>query len=189
VLAQEDSVVRAQLPYLLSLVPATDTVTAAAIHQFMGPTATMDRDVLRQVLVQHHVSVSIAHGAVRKLRNTIYVSFAVLLLALAVTGALVDPMLRIVMGLGALAGLASSVLTLTTASAVPGPFGLVLPQVLLKIAAGSLTALLAVLILVVAGLAQLKTGSRGAFAYAVIFGFAQQAFTQLVDTQIKELAR
>jgi hypothetical protein len=93
------------------------------------------------------------------------------------------------MGLGALAGLASSVLTLTTASAVPGPFGLVLPQVPLKIAAGSLTALLAVLILVVAGLAQLKTGSRGAFAYAVIFGFAQQAFTQLVDTQIKELSR
>jgi hypothetical protein len=73
-LAQDDSVVRAQLPYLLSLVPATDTVTAAAIHRFLEPTATMDRDVLRQVMVQHHVSVSIAHGAVRKLRNTIYVS-------------------------------------------------------------------------------------------------------------------
>ena len=92
------------------------------------------------------------------------------------------------MGIGALAGLATSVVTFTTATAVPGPFSVVLPQALLKMATGALTALLAVVLLVVGGFAELKTGSRGALAYAVIFGFSQQALTRLVDGRVKGLA-
>lgn len=141
--------------------------------------------VVRRVLGAYHAKSGGQHQRVRALRNQLYV-LSVGLVAIVIplwargctTGEIV--------GLGALAG-ALSVVFVVRAGSPSGPYNLMLPQALLKVAAGSATAIAAVKILdVVNGAA--PTAARDSM-YAIVFGFSQQAFTRLVDQQAGALVK
>jgi hypothetical protein len=89
-----------------------------------------------------------------------------------------------VMILGAFGGALAAVFTLSRMKGISGPFSLPSFQALLKLPAGSATALLGVLLLqnnMVTGFSPQRSGIVS--AYAVIFGYGQQVVTRLVDRQ------
>jgi hypothetical protein len=91
--------------------------------------------------------------------------------------------------LGAVGGLLAAVMRLAKSRKMPGPYGVSVALNALKIVAGGGTALLGVLLLqkgLFVGLPA-QEGSK-VIAYAALFGFAQQAFTTLVDQRASKLA-
>lgn len=89
-----------------------------------------------------------------------------------------------VMILGAFGGALAAVFTLSRMKGVSGPYSLPSFQALLKLPAGSATALLGMLLLqnnMVTGFSPQRSGIVS--AYAVIFGYGQQVVTRLVDRQ------
>ena len=121
----------------------------------------------------------------RKLRNGVLGLTALLAVIMSVAAIVTDQEHRIVIGVGAIAGTLTTVTAVTSTQGTPGPYSVLGPQVLLKVFAGSATALLAVLLLY-NGVGTLGP-ARGDAAYfvAAIFGFSQQLFTQLVDSKAK----
>jgi hypothetical protein len=93
-----------------------------------------------------------------------------------------------VMGVGAVAGAATSVLPLARARTSSGPYGVTGSQIALKVPAGAAAAFLGVLLLQkgVGGLSA-ATGNA-AYFYAVVVGFAQQTLTHLVDRQAQGIS-
>ena len=179
---------KAEEPYLRELVQETFTggrqkTEFAAFDALNG--ASLDPLVARRVFGAYHAKSDAQHQRARALRNQLYVLFVALMaivVALWVTGVTSGE----IVGLGALAG-ALSVVFAVSAGSPPGPYNLMMPQTLLKVAAGSATALAAVKILdVVNGTA--PTAARDGM-YAIVFGFSQQAFTRLVDQQAGALAK
>jgi hypothetical protein len=86
--------------------------------------------------------------------------------------------------LGAFGGAMAAVFTVSRMKGIGGPYSLPAMQALLKLPAGSATALLGVLLLqngLVTGFLPQRSGVIS--AYAVIFGYAQQVVTRLVDRQ------
>jgi hypothetical protein len=86
--------------------------------------------------------------------------------------------------LGAFGGAMAAVFTVSRMKGIGGPYSLPAIQALLKLPAGSATALLGVLLLqngLVTGFLPQRSGVIS--AYAVIFGYAQQVVTRLVDRQ------
>jgi hypothetical protein len=179
---QADAIVCAQLPYLRSL--ATSDTTKGLIPAEDAP-AIADRAALAQVMRVHNVQVAIEHGNVRKLRNGVLGLTALLAVIMSVAAIVTDQEHRIVIGVGAIAGALTTVMAVTSTQGAPGPYSVLGPQVLLKVFAGSATALLAVLLLY-NGVGTLGP-ARGDAAYfvAAVFGFSQQLFTQLVDSKAK----
>jgi hypothetical protein len=90
--------------------------------------------------------------------------------------------------LGALGGLLSAVFFLKGLQAVRGPYGLPLAQGILKVPTGAAVALVGVWVLQrgVLGLLTPQSGDK-IIAYAVLFGFAQQALTNALDTRASAL--
>jgi hypothetical protein len=90
---------------------------------------------------------------------------------------------------GALGGALAGIFTLAGARRARSPYSLLTAQLVLKVASGAAVGFLAVLMLekgVLAGLS-VQAGSK-IVAYAAFFGFAQQAFTVLVDRRAGQLA-
>jgi hypothetical protein len=70
------------------------------------------------------------------------------------------------------------------------PAGLQLAQLVLKLPAGALTALFGIVLLQSGIIAQLSAADNSKLAaYAVVFGFAQEAFTHFVDRRARELLK
>jgi hypothetical protein len=90
--------------------------------------------------------------------------------------------------LGALGGLLSAVFFLKGLQAVHGPYGLPLAQGVLKIPTGAAVALVGVWVLQrgILGLLTPQSGDK-IIAYAVLFGFAQQALTSALDSRASAL--
>lgn len=90
--------------------------------------------------------------------------------------------------LGALGGLLSAVFFLKGLQAVRGPYGLPLAQGILKVPTGAAVALVGIWVLQrgVLGVLTPQSGDK-IIAYAILFGFAQQALTSALDTRASAL--
>jgi hypothetical protein len=89
---------------------------------------------------------------------------------------------------GAVGGLIGAVVSLRTLRASPDPLGLQAAQLALKPVAGAAIAVFGVVLLQSAILPPLSAVDVGQLAaYAIIFGFAQEAFTGMVDRQAARL--
>jgi hypothetical protein len=144
-----------------------------------------DRRAAQQATAVQHAQSDAQHQQVRGLRNITTVLLAVVLaldVALWAAGATTG----VILGLGALGG-ALSVVFAVRAGTPPGPYNVLFPQSILKLVSGAATALMAVKILDFAAGVPASTGRDA--TYAVIFGFAQQMFTRLVDQRAGTLAR
>lgn len=182
---QDEATVRAQLPYLRSLAAkSSDTKDLIGTED---TAATPDRAAIAQVMRAHNVHVTAEHNDVRHLRNIVVGITALLALLMCIAAGVTDREHRIVIGVGAIAGTLTTVLAVSSARRTTGPYGLLGPQALLKVFAGSATALLAD-ILLYKGVGSLGP-AQGDAAYfvAVIFGFSQQLFTQLVDNKATDV--
>ena len=188
VAVQPPKALLAMRPYLESLATAT----------FSGPRATdeskamqawseteADPQVAQRILNAYHLQSDINHQQIRGLRNLLYIFFAAVaaidcaLWAAGVTAGAV-------VGLGALAGAVSVAFAIRTGSP-SGPYNLLPAQSLLKVATGAATAIMAAKILDFASNVQPSTTRDG--AYAIVFGFSQQAFTRLVDQRASDLSK
>jgi len=109
---QNEGTLRARLPYLLKVaggLPGADALVESIKRCLQsGP---IDRDAVHEVLQQHNVNVGMQHDSVRQFRNRILALAGLLIVTLSIGSAFVSDALRIVMGIGALAGI------LTTAPA------------------------------------------------------------------------
>lgn len=90
--------------------------------------------------------------------------------------------------LGALGGLLSAVFFLKGLQAVRGPYGLPLAQGVLKVPTGAAVALVGIWIVQrgVLGFLTPQAGDK-IIAYAILFGFAQQALTNALDSRASAL--
>jgi hypothetical protein len=191
ILVQDPPTLRAQFGYLKTLILPDEGPELA--YQLDPKAPTNDDDIPRQRLAQvqrrHDLKTDIDHGAIRQLRNRIIGLTVLLVIVLVVVTlsvwALAEIDLLKVMGVGALAGAVTSVVPLARAQKASGPYSATGPQMLLKVPAGAGLAFLGVVFLKpgVGGLRP-ATGDLQYF-YAVIFGFAQQTLTQLVDKQAR----
>ena len=118
-----------------------------------------------------------AHNASLDLRNLLYVMSLLLLIGNVLIGVVFPGNMRYVF-LGALAGALSIVFALVKGS-VTMPFNILYPQILLKILAGGISGFLAL---------QILAPTSNQARYAVVFGFSQQAFTQLVDNKAASIS-
>ena len=166
--------------------------------------ALKDRVLLREVRQTQDESWEIARARVRIFRNilsaTIPFLTASVLVAALVAG--VDPRLiplrgttpnpsssdvLMVLYLGALGGLLSSVATLQSARNYRRFYGLPLAQSLLKIPAGAASGLVGVLLLQESLFGVKPVSWDTAMADAVVFGVAQIALTKKIDTRAGDL--
>jgi hypothetical protein len=187
-IVQLDEVVLTQVPYLVSICQGLPNGYDLSKNIKKSSSEEIDRQVLRQILRQHNVNVDMSHQAVRQFRNRILAISALLMIVLSVAAYFVGPTLREVMGIGALAGAATSVLPLVGAQKPTGPYGIAGAQAVLKIPAGALSALLAAIVLQNGLITPNGPTSGQIFVYAVVFGFSQQALTGLVDKQAGAVA-
>jgi hypothetical protein len=167
----------------------------------------IDRLALRELLRALHAEQRAADARVRTYRNLLVTATAVLVVvALAfpfVVVWLADDMaaLRTVAGgatrrtdlltvevWGAVGGLVGAVVSLRSLRASPDPMGLLAAQLALKPAAGAAIAVFGVVLLQSGILPPLQADEvRQLAAYAIVFGFAQEAFTAMVDRQAARL--
>ena len=143
--------------------------------------ATPTADEYREALTATNAKSDAQHERVRVTRNMLYVGSVVV-------GGIVGSLWAAgifqgrTVGLGALGGAASIVFAFR-GSIPSGPYNSLAAQSLVKVPLGAATAALAIVVLRLG-----TTLSPAAVdAYAVIFGFAQQAFSQLVDTKASSL--
>jgi hypothetical protein len=89
---------------------------------------------------------------------------------------------------GLLGGLIAATATLPRLRASRSPAGLQLAQLVLKLPAGALTALFGIVLLQSGIIPPLSTAPNSRLAaYAVIFGFAQEALTRFIDRRAADL--
>jgi hypothetical protein len=169
------------------------------------PVAVADRMLLREVLRQQHESWEIARSRVRIFRNILGATIP-FLLAIVVGAAILgwfEPHLvplrkdseslqvtdfALIAGLGAFGGLLSALASLRALKNFQRFYGLPLAQTILKLPAGSVTALAGILLLQHGIL-----GSAGPVAwttavpYAVLLGIAQITVTKRIDSRANDL--
>jgi hypothetical protein len=95
----------------------------------------------------------------------------------------------IVAGLGAIGGLLAALLSIRTLRGTSVPYGIPGALALLKVPAGMLTAVAGILLFgggFVPGLSNLDS-QRQILAYALVFGYAQQLITRLVDDRAQSI--
>ncbi len=168
------------------------------------PVPLKDRVLLREVRQTQDEAWEIARSRVRIFRNILSAAIpflgAALLLAAIIAGLNPDliPLrgttpnpsstdVLVVLYLGALGGLLSSVATLQSARNYRRFYGLPLAQALLKIPAGAGSALVGVLLLQQNLFGIQPVSWDAAMAYAVVFGVAQIAVTKKIDTRAGDL--
>jgi hypothetical protein len=140
------------------------------------PALRQDRMAARELVLGAHIMNDQSHTAIRQFRNFLLV-LTLMAAAGVVLAAILDSGDRAVLAVGALAGTAATVLPITTATALPGPYSLTTVQALLRIPSGALAALLGVVP---------ATGNTALF-YAVLFGVGQSVLLKLLDNQANSL--
>jgi hypothetical protein len=192
ILIQDEPTLRAQIPYLKTLIPADEGAALAQELEAVGSTGPIPRERLAQVQRRHDVKTDVQQALVRQIRNKIIGATLLLVVVLIVAAVSLSALGQIdllkVMGVGAVAGTVTSVVPLTSAQTSSGPYSATGAQIALKVPAGAALALVGVLLLQtnIGGL-KAATGDL-AYFYAVIFGFAQQTLTRLVDKQAQGIA-
>jgi hypothetical protein len=153
--------------------------TVAPPQQPPGPPG---RATIRQDLIEAQTRSDTEHVRARVVRNLLYV--ACLVLAAIVGGLWAGNVVRgSVVGLGALGG-AASIAFAFVGRVQAGPYNIFAAQVLVKVPLGASTAAMAVVLLSLGS----APGSTATNAYAVVFGFSQQAFSRLIDQKASTLA-
>ena len=185
VLIESDDQFIAHRSYLMKL--ATQVGWPVGSVENWAPDLPADRAQARELWLQAHVANDRNHTAVRQFRNFLVLITAITGMAVMVA-AILDGGDRSVIGVGALAGAATTVLPLASATSLSGPYSVTTVQALLRVPSGALAALISVLLLR-EGLSGLKpaTGNTALF-YAVLFGFGQTALLKLLDRQASELS-
>lgn len=146
-----------------------------------------DAKLAADILAADHSQTDAAHEQTRALRNLLYImalvvlAFDVLVWRFGVDYASVEILI-----LGALGGALAMVFAVTKGSPVT-PYNLALPQLLLKIVSGSAIAVCALIILDATLSTKVQLGVKDLPMYAIVFGFSQQLFTQLVDNRAAAL--
>ena len=178
VVVQSDADLRAQVPRLESMARAAfDSQRSSAERQELGtwlspPPTDPDRRVARRIMNAYHIVSDARRQQIRGLRNLLYLIAAVLVAmdcTLWATGLTTGS----VVGLGAMGGALSAVFVIL-GGRLDGPYNPLPAQVLLKVAAGATTAVLAVEILnFVTGpsVASLPASSARDNVCAIFFGF------------------
>jgi hypothetical protein len=89
---------------------------------------------------------------------------------------------------GAFGGLVGALVALHRIQGSRGPYGLPIAQMLLKLPAGALIALFALVIVQSGGIPSIKPVDRGQLvAYAAIFGLVQESVTRMIDKRANDL--
>jgi hypothetical protein len=184
VLVEEAEIFRAEAPYFAHLAAQAGS---HATTQW-DPSSSSDRAAAHQLVRTAHIATAEAHQAVRGFRNFLVLLTVATALA-TVVGTIIDGGDRAAIAVGALAGVVATVLPLSTATSLPGPYGLTTVQALLRVPSGCVAALLSV-ILLRSGLAGFAPAvGNTALFYAALFGFGQTALLKLLDTQADSLQR
>jgi hypothetical protein len=149
-----------------------------------GEVSRHDRRLLHDVVRRAHAASDAGYRTVRQWRNftfSLAAALAVLTIALWVGGLTNGE----VVGLGGAAGALTIAVSQRPDARLEGPYGSMLAQLFLKVAAGALTAVLAVKLLGNGAFGVLRPAkSTDPALYAILFGFSQQAFTRLVDQRL-----
>ncbi len=139
-------------------------------------------DDYREAVSANNARSDSQHERVRVARNMLYVGSVIV-------GGIVGGLWAAgifqgrTVGLGALGGAASIVFAFR--GAIPsGPYNSLAAQSIVKVPLGAATAAMAIVVL---KLGTTNLSSAAVDAYAVIFGFAQQAFSQLIDSKASSL--
>ncbi|HEX2384826.1 MAG TPA: hypothetical protein VHI95_19430 [Acidimicrobiales bacterium] len=93
----------------------------------------------------------------------------------------------LVMAFGAVGGLITSIPALAALPRVKGPFNFPLQQAFLKIALGSVTAVVGVIVTGSAGVTTGYASMQALAGVALVFGAAQQAVTQFLDKRAGQI--
>jgi hypothetical protein len=96
-------------------------------------------------------------------------------------------LLILIMAFGAVGGLITSIPALAAMPRVRGPFNFPLQQAFLKIALGSLTAVVGVIVIGSAGVTTGYASMQALAGVALVFGAAQQAVTQFLDKRAGQI--
>jgi hypothetical protein len=168
----------------------------------------IDRLALRELLRALHAEQRAADARVRTYRNLLVTATIVLVVVALVFPFVVvwlaDDMSALRTGAaaaatrrtdlltvevwGAVGGLVGAVVSLRSLRSSPDPMGLLAAQLALKPAAGAAIAVFGVVLLQSGILPPLQAVEvRQLAAYAIVFGFAQEAFTAMVDRQAARL--
>lgn len=190
VLAADDATLMAQQPYFRELATKVYSGsrlvrTDAAIKSWAPPIKPADRQLAHDMLVDKHAKSDAEHQGVRGFRNLLYVLSAILVVLVFILWRTHVITTGSVIWLGALGG-AVSVVFAFKKSGPATPYNLATPQMLLKIVAGSATAILALKIVEATQTGMDDTVKQ---MYAVVFGFSQQAFTFLADNRVAALKK
>ena len=192
-LAKDDAELIADVPWLcsvarLSFPSASGDTMCATLNGWSGKKGKPSGRLAADILASQHAQSNADHQQTRSLRNLLYqLTLVVLVFDLIVwlLGLDLGAPTRTVLALGALGGALAMVFAVAKGSPV-APYNLALPQLLLKIVSGSAVAV-----------AALSSSARrwstdplsraDVLMYALIFGFSQQLFTQLVDNRAAAL--
>jgi hypothetical protein len=154
-----------------------------------GELSRQDRRILADVTRRAHLASDAGHRTVRQWRNFTF-SLAAVLGALTVALWIAGLAKGEVIGLGAAAGALTIAFSQRPDARLEGPYSSTLAQLFLKLAAGALTAALAVKLLTNGAFGVLASSKKSDPAfYAIVFGFSQQAFTRLVDQQLSTVGQ
>lgn len=151
------------------------------LKEWNATTHKPDAEVAAGIIAADHSQSNAAHEQTRSLRKTLY-WLALIVFAFDVIIWLLGPGFGTgsVLVLGALGGALATVFAVSQGSPV-APYNLAVPQMLLKVVSGSAVAVSALLILNATFQGVISDADR--MMYALIFGFSQQLFTQLVDSR------
>jgi hypothetical protein len=180
VLVQSDSTARLRTATVIPAVRSNGS--------WVAPTPTTNVAALYRTIVAKHSEADQYFVATRQLRNVLWLT-TIVLTGLACVALIIDSGHRPYILVGGLAGALTGILPLASSIKLTGPYGVTLAQILLKIPAGAIAALLGIYFLA-GGVGSLPAAmGRTAYFYAVLFGLSQQALTSIADSQAKSLAK
>jgi hypothetical protein len=169
---------------IAAAVPWVPSASGWALPGALGGNA----QALHRTIVAAHSAADQSFIAARQLRNILWLT-TVILATLAGIALILDSSHRGVILLGGLAGALTGILPLSNATKLTGPYGITAVQVLLKVPAGAIAALLGVYLLANSVGTLPAASGRTQYFYAVLFGLSQQALTSIADSQAKGLAK
>jgi hypothetical protein len=163
-------------PYIASL-HTIDTTTGELTSAQRGQVAAAH---------EHLREVENDHSEVRAFRNNLLLWTGGLALGSVVLATIVQHGFRYGL-VGVVAGMLTTALAWRSLTHLSGPYSVSTAQALLKVSAGAAAALVGVVLVRSGIISGLKPDATTAYGYAVVFGFSQQAFTQVVDSAAKNL--
>jgi hypothetical protein len=186
--------VRAQLPSIqrrladVSHDPVHDP-QLATIREIAATSGDLSVDQREAIRTAHeHVRVTEDdHSEARAFRNNLLLWSAGLTAVAIVLAAIQDSGFDY-LSVGAGAGMLTTALAWRNLTYIEGPYAVATAQALLKVPAGSASALLGVLLVRSGVITGLDVNASTAYGYAVVFGLSQQVLTQVVDNAAKKIA-